>query len=122
MMRRKATQKAGVIVMEKWSDVDPKTFIELLRSGELSPGQVIDVREPAEWDYYHLDQTTLIPMNTIPQRLQELPRDKPLYILCAHGVRSVAVCRYLQERGFDGLRNVAGGMAAVASFEGFQYD
>jgi rhodanese-related sulfurtransferase len=109
-------------MMERWSDVDPKTFVELLRKGELTPEHVIDVREQVEWDYYHLERTTLMPMNTIPDRLDELPRDKPLYIICAHGVRSAAVCRYLQERGFVGLRNVSGGMAAVASFEGFQYD
>ena len=108
--------------MEQWTDVEPLAFASLMREGKLSAGQVIDVREQTEWDYYHLEHTTLMPMNTIPGRLDELPIDKTLYIVCAHGVRSVAVCRYLQERGFGGLRNVLGGMAALASLNGFQYD
>ncbi|WP_274651680.1 rhodanese-like domain-containing protein [Paenibacillus humicola] len=108
--------------MKRWTDVEPLEFVRRMREGGLSADQVIDVREQPEWDYYHLEQTTLMPMNTIPGRIDELPRDKPLYIICAHGVRSEAVCRYLHERGFGGLQNVLGGMAAVASHAGFEYD
>jgi len=109
--------------MEKWVDVEPAIFIEMLDKAELDPAQVIDVREQQEWDYYHLDGSALIPTSVMMERIAELPHDKPLYIICAHGVRSVAVCRYLSERaGYDNLHNVAGGMAAVSAFYGFQYD
>jgi len=109
--------------MEKWVDVEPAIFSEMLNKAELDLAQVIDVREQQEWDYYHLDDSVLIPTSVMMERIAELPRDKPLYIICAHGVRSVAVCRYLSERaGFDNLYNVVGGMAAVSAFYGFQYD
>ncbi|CAH1221423.1 Thiosulfate sulfurtransferase GlpE [Paenibacillus plantiphilus] len=109
--------------MNNWSDLEPELFVELLRSGQLDAEQIIDVREEAEWEYYHLEQSSLIPMNTIPDRLHELAADKTLYIVCAHGVRSAAVCHFLQQKGYDSLRNVAGGMAAIASlYDGFQYD
>ncbi|MBW7473484.1 rhodanese-like domain-containing protein [Paenibacillus oenotherae] len=109
--------------MSHWVDLEPELFVELLRSGKLESRQIIDVREGMEWDYYHLEQSLLIPMNTIPDRLNELASDKPLYIICAHGVRSAAVCNYLQEKGYGSLHNVAGGMASVASiYDGFQYD
>ena len=59
----------------------------------------------------------------IPNRLEEFQSNgQPIYIIRAHGVRSTAVCRYLNERGYSNLTNVTGGMAAVASLEGFQYD
>ncbi|MGO4539760.1 rhodanese-like domain-containing protein [Paenibacillus sp. 2TAB19] len=108
--------------MTKWQDVAPEQLIAILESGEADASQIIDVRESYEWDYYHLEHTTLIPMNTIPGRLDELPTNKTLYIVCAHGVRSEAVCRYLEEQGYSDLRNVTGGMAAIASLRNFQYD
>jgi rhodanese-related sulfurtransferase len=83
---------------------------------------IVDVREPHEWDYYHLDEAILMPMNSIPGRLNELPRDKTLYIVCAHGVRSEMVSRYLDESGYERVVNVTGGMAAVAALLGFEYD
>lgn len=109
--------------MNNWSDLEPELFVELLRSGKLEASQIIDVREEMEWEYYHLEQSVLVPMSAIPDRLHELAADKTLYIVCAHGVRSAAVCNYLQEKGYGSLRNVAGGMAAIALLnDGFQYD
>lgn len=108
--------------MTKWQDVAPEQLLAIMESGEADASQIIDVRETYEWDYYHLEQTTLIPMNSIPGRLDELPSDKPLYIVCAHGVRSEAVCRYLEEQGYSSIHNVTGGMAAIASLRHFQYD
>jgi rhodanese-related sulfurtransferase len=83
---------------------------------------IIDVREQAEWEYYHLDEAVLIPMNTIPARLEEIPDDRDVYIVCAHGVRSQTVCRYLEQQGRSNAVNVIGGMAAVGAVRGFQYD
>ncbi|GGD69449.1 rhodanese-like domain-containing protein [Paenibacillus nasutitermitis] len=108
--------------MELWKDIEPDAFHLLASGGWLEPAQVIDVREQMEWDYYHLDGSLLVPMNTIPGRLDEIPTDKPVYIICAHGVRSTGVCRYLTEKGYSNLHNVNGGMAAVAALRGFQYD
>ncbi|MNH40150.1 thiosulfate sulfurtransferase [compost metagenome] len=61
-------------------------------------------------------------MSSLPQRLGELDETGPLYIVCAHGVRSEAVCRYLEEQGYSDLHNVTGGMSAIALLRGFQYD
>ncbi|MBW7454430.1 rhodanese-like domain-containing protein [Paenibacillus sepulcri] len=108
--------------MEQWNDIEPGKFLQLAAGGNLDSDQIIDVREQQEWDYYHLDSSLLIPMNTIPHRLAEIPAGKAVYIICAHGVRSAGVCRYLTEKGYSSLHNVVGGMAAVASLQGFQYD
>ncbi|WP_028610497.1 rhodanese-like domain-containing protein [Paenibacillus harenae] len=108
--------------MANWQNVTPQAMLELLESGQVKPEQLIDVREPYEWDYYHIDQSKLIPMNTIPLIISELMQEQPIYVICAHGVRSVAVCSYLEEQGCSGIHNVTGGMAAIASLKGFRYD
>lgn len=103
-------------------DITPERFAAGYEQGGPADGIVIDVREPHEWDYYHLERARHMPMNTIPDRLEELPRDKTLYIVCAHGVRSAMVCGYLRQQGFANVKNVQGGMAAVAALRGFAYD
>ncbi|MBV6714606.1 rhodanese-like domain-containing protein [Paenibacillus chitinolyticus] len=105
--------------------IAPEKFLELLDKPEMLKGiRIVDVREPYEWDHYHLNEPELIPMNTIPERLDELVGDADLYVLCAHGVRSEMVCGYLERNGFDPdkLVNVEGGMAALAMLRGFAYD
>lgn len=108
--------------MNNWQDMTPQQLLELLENGQIDRKQIIDVREAFEWDFYHLEPSVLIPMNSIPTRMGEIDDSKPIYIICAHGVRSAAVCNYLEEQGYSGLHNVTGGMAAIASLKGFQYD
>jgi rhodanese-related sulfurtransferase len=108
--------------MYKWQEMTPDVFLESLENGDIESNQIIDVREQFEWDFYHMDDSVLIPMNTIPTRLGEIDDSMPLYIVCAHGVRSAAVCQYLEEQGYTSLHNITGGMAAIASLKGFQYD
>jgi len=108
--------------MYEYEHITPYEFLRKYDRGELKNGLVIDVREPFEWDYYHLDDTVLMPLQTIPGKLSELPRDRTLYIVCAHGVRSETACRYLAQQGYEQLVNVAGGMAAIAAARGFAYD
>jgi rhodanese-related sulfurtransferase len=102
--------------------IEPEKFNQMLQAGEITANQVIDVREPGEWDYYHLEQTSHIPMNTIPQKMGNLDHEETLYVICAHGMRSAAVCNYLVQNNFTSVINVEGGMAAVAELRGFQYD
>ncbi|MFS0722686.1 rhodanese-like domain-containing protein [Paenibacillus sp. 1P07SE] len=108
--------------MSNWKTIDAASLKNQLESGGLEASQIIDVREPAEWDYYHIEGSAHVPMNTIPGRLDELDPERPLYIVCAHGVRSERVCAYLSDQGYGKLINVEGGMAAVSALEGFQYD
>jgi rhodanese-related sulfurtransferase len=103
-------------------DIEPEQFNEMLLNMKIIEANIIDVRELSEWNYYHLDGTVHIPMNTLPIRLQELPRDQTLYIICAHGVRSAAVCNYMQQQGFTRIKNVEGGISAIAELRGLSYD
>ncbi|WP_309118687.1 rhodanese-like domain-containing protein [Paenibacillus sp.] len=108
--------------MSNYEHISPGEFLRLYERGELKNGLVIDVREPFEWDYYHLDETILMPLQTIPASLGRLPSDRRIYVVCAHGVRSEYACRYLAEQGYEDVVNVIGGMAALAAARGFAYD
>jgi rhodanese-related sulfurtransferase len=109
--------------MRSYEHISPREFLVKYDAGETKNGLVIDVREPFEWEYYHLDESTLLPLQSIPASLEKLPRDKTIYVLCAHGVRSETACRYLNEQhGYYKLVNVLGGMAAIAAARGFAYD
>jgi rhodanese-related sulfurtransferase len=103
-------------------DIHPRMFLDSLDKGELKGSLILDVREINEWEYYHLDEATLMPMNKIPHKLHEIPEDRDIYVVCAHGVRSQMVCEFLRENGVERAINVNGGMAAIGMLRGFQYD
>lgn len=73
---------------------------------------VLDVREPAELHIAALPGTTHIPMNDVPARAGELPKDKDIVVMCHHGMRSMQVAFYLERQGFERLYNLAGGIDA----------
>jgi rhodanese-related sulfurtransferase len=64
-------------------------------------GLVLDVRNPDEWAAGHCEASRLMPMDQVPARLDELPRDRPILVVCAAGVRSRHVAAFLRAQGFD---------------------
>ncbi|WP_122817945.1 rhodanese-like domain-containing protein [Nocardioides pantholopis] len=72
---------------------------------------VVDVREPAEYAEGHVPGAVNIPMGRLTDRLGELDRDRPVYVVCASGNRSSAMVDVLTAAGFDAV-NVAGGTSA----------
>jgi sulfur-carrier protein adenylyltransferase/sulfurtransferase len=73
---------------------------------------VIDVREPWENQRQRIAGAVLIPMAQVPARLDEIPRDRDVYVHCQVGARSARVVEYLRSKGWDRAVNVAGGLDA----------
>jgi rhodanese-related sulfurtransferase len=69
---------------------------------------VLDVREPMEWDYGHIEGAVHIPLSTLPVRVGELPEGQVL-VVCKIGGRSAQAVAWLQQQGHDAV-NLAGGM------------
>jgi len=69
----------------------------------------IDVREPGEYAEYHATGVTLIPLNTVFGRTNDLPDDKDLVFICKMGSRSALACEYAAAAGKTRLFNVEGG-------------
>lgn len=76
---------------------------------------LLDVREPHEFNYAHIEGSVLIPLNQIPQRLNELDPEQEIIVICHHGIRSQQAAHYLQQQGFKNIVNLSGGVAAWAS-------
>lgn len=75
---------------------------------------LLDVREPEELAISHLPDALHVPMDQVPDRLGELPREREILVLCRTGNRSQRVAKLLRELGFPKVKNVAGGINAYA--------
>lgn len=71
---------------------------------------LLDVREPDEWAAGHAPEARHLPMMEIPGRLDEVPTDGDVVVVCRSGGRSGQVVGFLTARGWDNVRNLDGGM------------
>ena len=90
------------------TDITPAEVAETLKNG----GEVvlIDVREPYEWSAGHVSEATHIPLAEVPQRLNDIPRDRDVVMICRSGGRSERARQYLKEQGYTRVKNMVGGM------------
>lgn len=74
---------------------------------------VLDVREPAEYIRGHVPGAVLVPLGDVPARRGDLPKDRPVYVICASGNRSLTAAEYLARAGFEAY-SVRGGTRSWA--------
>ena len=73
---------------------------------------LLDVREPYERDLARIEPSQHIPMGEVPERVAELPRDRPIIVYCHGGGRSAMIAAYLEGQGFEHVANLSGGIDA----------
>ena len=89
------------------------TAVDLKRMRDAGEDFVLlDVREDDELAQARLLWATHVPMAHVPERLAELPTDRPIVVMCHGGSRSDRVARFLRENGFSDVANLAGGIDA----------
>ena len=71
---------------------------------------IVDVREVDEFTAERVEGAALVPLSQFVARHADLPRDRPLLMLCAAGSRSSQATMYLLQAGWTDVRNVTGGM------------
>jgi sulfur-carrier protein adenylyltransferase/sulfurtransferase len=76
------------------------------------PFELIDVREPFEYEIARIEGAKLIPLGEIAERLDELESEQPIVVHCHSGKRSAQAVRLLQQRGFAKVYNLEGGIDA----------
>lgn len=97
--------------------VNPSQFNDWLQQAA-SVGQplVLDVRETWECQLASIApagcEVLIMPMQTIPARLMELDKSRPIACLCHHGGRSMQVASFLEQQGFNNITNISGGIHA----------
>jgi len=89
-------------------EIDVEEFAAIRASGVL-----VDVREPGEYVACHVPGAVLIPMGQLADRMGEIDKTSPVFVICASGHRSGAMTDLLRGAGFDAV-SVAGGTVAWA--------
>jgi rhodanese-related sulfurtransferase len=83
-------------------DVSPDEAQRLVRSGAI----LVDVRSREEYGAGHVPGAINLPVQELPQRMSELPRDKPLVLYCRSGHRSGRATELLRQAGYGGVHNL----------------
>jgi molybdopterin/thiamine biosynthesis adenylyltransferase/rhodanese-related sulfurtransferase len=88
-------------------EITPLELAERLRAGDVD---LIDVREPHEWDIARIPGARLIPLGEFPAAIPSLDRTRDIVVQCRSGTRSGNAVRQLQAAGFTKVKNLAGGI------------
>jgi rhodanese-related sulfurtransferase len=86
------------------TNLTQEQFIEGYRKAQL-----IDVREPKEFDAGHILGARNIPSSQLRQRFKEIRSDKPVYLYCQSGARSARAAMFLKKKGYTDLNQLQGG-------------
>ncbi len=103
---------AAVDINQLPSVISVEDAYQFYQSGEAF---VLDVREQSEWDEYHAPNTTLIPLGELPNRVNEVPKDRPIIVVCRSGNRSDAGRDALLDAGFTNVTSMDGGLSTWRS-------
>jgi adenylyltransferase/sulfurtransferase len=91
-------------------DITPLELKQRLAQGE--PLEVIDVRDPHEWQICRIEGARLVPLGTLPERLHEFDSSRTYVLHCKSGARSAKAVEVLRKAGFRRLHNLKGGILA----------
>jgi rhodanese-related sulfurtransferase len=98
----KTDQQAGILPAE----ISVADAYQMYQEG----AYVLDVRTQEEWDEYHAPGTTLVPLDQLPNRLNEVPKDREIVVVCRSGNRSQQARDILLNAGFEQVTSMAGGL------------
>lgn len=94
-------------------EITPKELRARLDANE--PLTVVDVREDYEVRFGKIAQAVHIPMNSIPEQVDEIPTDRPVVFVCKSGGRSEQVAMWVDAHGHENVYNMIGGMKQYAA-------
>src|SRR5207248_7717319 len=80
--------------------------------GRSADAAVVDVREPEEFANGHVPDAVNLPQADLATRLNEVPRDRPVFVICQGGFRSLRAAQFLSQCGIADVANVKGGTEA----------
>ena len=101
--------------MPDYETITPAELKERLEGGERP--ELLDVREPWEFELARLEGSRLIPLSDLPERFTELDPSAETVVICHHGSRSAHATRALGQVGFRKVINLEGGLDAYADVD-----
>ncbi len=97
----------GSVKPELSTSISVDEAFEMYEAGDY----LLDVRTQEEWDEYHIPGTTLIPLDELANRVDEVPRDQNIVVVCRSGNRSQAGRDILLDAGFTAVTSMDGGVS-----------
>ena len=88
----------------------PEISVEEAVAKRDSGAFILDVRQPDEWNEFHVRGSTLIPLGELATRLDELPQDQEIVVVCRSGNRSQQGRDLLLDAGFTQVASMEGGL------------
>lgn len=104
------------ILYGRFTQIPVSKVRELVENNEF----IIDVREQSEYEVGHLINSVNIPLSEIRNRLDEIPRDRTVYLHCRSSQRSYNAVMALQNLGFDNVVNISGSYLGICCYEYYQ--
>lgn len=89
-------------------EIEPAQLAHRLENGEQL--EIIDVREPFEWEMGHIPGARLVPLGRIAEEIPRLDKRRETILYCKVGGRSLSAARQLAEAGVNDVRNLSGGI------------
>lgn len=102
----------GIKTDESMKHISAEELKALMKNEDV---QVIDVREPHETPKFEELNALNIPLQTIPDNVEKIAKDKKVIVHCQHGVRSMNAINFLEQQGFENLYNLTGGIVTWIS-------
>ena len=106
-----AWQKAGLPLVNT-AQISPQELNQKLLEGSWRALDVLDVRREGEWQAGHIAEVQCRALDTFPQGLPAMDRERPVVVHCKGGYRSMIACSLLERAGHGNVINVAGGFDA----------
>ncbi|WP_226035041.1 rhodanese-like domain-containing protein [Aquibacillus saliphilus] len=107
------TATVAFILFSVYRYFKQKKILTTLTEEEFREGyrkaQLIDIREPKEYDGGHILGARNIPLSQMRQRMKELRKDQPIYLYCQSGARSARAAMLLNKKGYQDINHLKGG-------------
>jgi rhodanese-related sulfurtransferase len=111
----------GLILFLGWRIISARIGLVSITGEDLKkrldahePLAIIDVREQWEYEQGHLKGARLLPLGTLGKQGADLPKDRPIVLVCRSGNRSAQAFQILKRQGYANLVNLTGGMSGWA--------
>jgi NADPH-dependent 2,4-dienoyl-CoA reductase/sulfur reductase-like enzyme/rhodanese-related sulfurtransferase len=108
-----AAYVASNVMAERLKTISQSQLAEHQRSGAV----LLDVRTPGEVRHGTIPGAMNVPVDELRERLGEVPKDKPLVVFCAVGLRAYVATRVLMQHGFSDVKSLSGGYYTYQQLE-----
>ena len=114
---RDVVNMAGFVASNILHSTFKQVHVDKIRDLLEEDACIIDVREWEEWDIAHIKGAKFIPLSELRKRLDEIPKNIPVYLHCRSGQRSYNAVMALQNLGYTDIYNISGGFIELCFYE-----